>query len=265
MTQFSSVLVFGDSTSAGWDTLDTEDYKQLNKNSFGNLLAERLNIPCKNYARAGTSNQRNLRLLANALVENPNSLVLFCYTGLDRAEFFVPDLDNQTPQDDDGYVPMNPIKWESAGLRYSTMVDAYYKHLYYSTRGYNNYTEYNMLITVQSICKEFAADFLHIFQYPKFIDTSAGYQQKLYQAIDKSHIVPWHNTLLDNYNTIDNGGFSSVKEFCDSNNWSYSRRGVESYSHDCKTNGIHHISSDAHKHVEEKLFNFLKNKNDSIS
>ena len=122
--KYDFVLSFGDSTVAGCelitDCVDSDATKPL---SFSNQLADKLNIPCINYGWTGGSNDRSLRLLPEALLTYPNSLVLFNYTFPDRAEFFT--LESDFPQvSNEGYTGFG-IHWQSNNKKHRQLNKIY--------------------------------------------------------------------------------------------------------------------------------------------
>lgn len=162
--KFDSVLVFGDSTAAGAELLlDGEPWSTsaMKSRSFGNQLAQHLGVPCYNYALAGGSNARSLRLLPEALLLHPNSLVLFCYTYIyARAEFFCEDysipesFELDGPTDYTSYInflanvpPSSPI-----GPVYNDMHHAWIKYFVSPNQNkLTNYELYNLIFTVQTL------------------------------------------------------------------------------------------------------------------
>jgi hypothetical protein len=124
MRNFKSVLAFGDSHVAGCELsndISLSDYlsgqvtlEQADapgrKLAFPAKVAEKLNIPCYNYALTGGSNARSLRKLISAVQEHPNSLVLFGWTCNDRHEFYYPDAGDFLGRDDDNYVQVG-MQW----------------------------------------------------------------------------------------------------------------------------------------------------------
>lgn len=172
MKHFKSVLAFGDSHVAGCE-LDNkyslDDYlsgritieqadssgKEL---AFPKIVADKLNVPCYNYAMSGGSNPRSLRLLIQAVQEHPNSLVLFGYTSTDRSEFYYPE--KSLGKDADNFLQVG-MQWE--GVFNSPINDFYIKHLH----PYNNLSE--LMFCVDNICTGWATDFLHLPLFPEEI------------------------------------------------------------------------------------------------
>jgi hypothetical protein len=178
MKYFESILAFGDSHVAGCELSDETsllDYtsgnitieqadapgKQL---AFPQLIANKLTIPCYNYAMTGGSNARSLRLLQNAVQQHPNSLVLFGYTCTDRTEFYYPDAGNFLGRDADNFIQVG-MQWEGAvkkaGMKHP-INDTYVKKL---LRSYNNLSQ--VAFYVDNICTLYAKDFLHLPLFPE--------------------------------------------------------------------------------------------------
>jgi len=181
MRKFSCVLAFGDSHVAGCELSSMTGLDQyLNGQvtieeadasgklfSFPKIVAEKLNIPCYNYAMTGGSNSRSLRLLTQAVQEHPNALVLFGYTCTDRTEFYYPDHGLYLGRDKDNFIQV--------GMQWQGMIDSFVKSspmkhpindLYIKNilRPYNNLKE--IMFCVDNICTGYALDFIHIPLFP---------------------------------------------------------------------------------------------------
>ena len=197
MKYFESILAFGDSHVAGCELSDEtslEDYilgkvtieqadrpgKQL---AFPQLLANKLNVPCYNYAMTGGSNDRSLRLLQNAVQEHPNSLVLFGYTCTDRTEFYYPDAGNFLGRDADNFIQVG-MQWEG-NIKKTGMThpinDVYVKKL---LRPYNNLNQ--VAFYVDNVCTLYAKEFLHL---PLFLED--------FPKIDNVFNYAGHSNYLD--------------------------------------------------------------------
>jgi len=181
MKKFQSVLAFGDSHVAGCelsDKITLTDYingsvtleqadadgKQF---AFPQLLADKLKIPCFNYAMTGGSNARSLRLLVKALQDHPNSLVLFCYTCSDRTEFYYPDEGNFLGRDSDNFIQVG-MQWEGnikeAGMAHP-INDMFIRNI---LREHNNLGQ--LAFIVDNLCILNAAEVFHIPLFPETID-----------------------------------------------------------------------------------------------
>jgi len=73
------LLVFGDSWPAG------AELEQPSTECFPYLIAQKLGLELKNYARGGTSTEQALYRLLNDVDDWDNSIVLFCLTGISRS------------------------------------------------------------------------------------------------------------------------------------------------------------------------------------
>ena len=197
MKYFESVLAFGDSHVTGCElaghsglqdyvsgklTLEELDTpgKEL---SFPKLVADKLNVPCYNYAMTGGSNARSIRLLIDAVQEHPNSLVLFGYTCTDRTEFHYPDSGNFLGRDNDNFIQVG-MQWEGAikGSLHHPINDLFIKQI---LRPYNNLKE--IMFTVDSICVLYAKDFLHLPLFPEVLPTI----DDLFQFEGKGNYLDW--------------------------------------------------------------------------
>lgn len=179
MKYFHSVLAFGDSHVAGCELSNQytfEDYtsgkvtieeadasgKEL---AFPQLVANRLKVPCYNYAMTGGSNTRSLRILTKALQDHPNSLVLFGYTCTDRTEFYYPDKGNFLGRDKDNFIQVG-MQWK--GKVENSMLhpinDLFVDKI---LRAHNNLNE--MMFIVDNLCTGWATDFLHLPLFPETI------------------------------------------------------------------------------------------------
>lgn len=177
MKHFHSVLAFGDSHVAGCELSDKysfEDYTSGNISieeadasgkefAFPQIVADRLKVPCYNYAMTGGSNDRSLRLLIRAIQQHPNSLVLFGYTCTDRTEFYYPDKGNYLGRDQDNFIQV--------GMQWKGKVEKSMPHpindLYVNEilRPYNNLNE--LMFIVDNLCTGWATDFLHLPLFPE--------------------------------------------------------------------------------------------------
>jgi hypothetical protein len=124
MKNFKSVLAFGDSHVAGCELSNEAtltDYlsglislEQADaggrKLAFPSIVANKLDIPCYNYAISGGSNQRSIRKMIQAVQQHPNSLVIFGWTCTDRYEFYYPDEGAFLGRDDDNYIQVG-MQW----------------------------------------------------------------------------------------------------------------------------------------------------------
>jgi hypothetical protein len=165
---FKSVLAFGDSHVAGCELagygglddylngkMSLEELDAPGKEfAFPKIVADKLNIPCYNYAMSGGSNARSLRLLTQAVQDHPNSLVLFGYTCTDRTEFYYPDNGNFIGRDKDNFIQAG-MQWQ--GFNMGHPVNDHYLEI---LRPYNNLNQ--LAFIVDNICSMWAIDFLHL-------------------------------------------------------------------------------------------------------
>lgn len=210
---YNYVLAFGDSTTAGCELiLNSEDWEQTKLLSFPNQLANKLGIPCINYAWPGGSNDRSLRLLPEALLTYPNSLVLFTYTSFDRTEFFT--LDNSLPQvKNEGYAGLG-ICWNhiATSKHHQDLNNLYFNKFFQIPDNHNRYKMYNTLLMVQVLCQLYAKNFFQIFLYNNTI-LPPDYQQEIYNKIDKGKIYQF-DFANDNANwKSNNQGFGSLQHW----------------------------------------------------
>ena len=196
--KIKSVLALGDSFVAGAELLGTTSTEAKHL-AFPALLGSALKVPVFNYGWSGGSNQRSIRLLPEKLLQHPNSLVLFFYTEHNRAEYFRPDLPSTLPTDETGYSPIGiPWSHHCIDARTRDLNKLYYKNFYHDTSCYNNYREYNMLLTVQIFCERYASNYLHIFGFPGSLHQKVSGQQCVLDQIDCSKILKFpSNTWSD--------------------------------------------------------------------
>ena len=240
--KYDYLLAFGDSTTAGCELIpDSTDWEEAKKLSFPNQLANKLNIPCINFAMPGGSNDRSLRLLPEALLKYPNSLVLFTYTMFDRTEFFTAD--DSIPQDDTGYTGVG-ITWKSvkSNNKHQNLNNLYLKYFYNNTNDYNRYKSYNMLLMVQLLCKQYAKHFLEIFLYDQLLLTP-DYQALVYEQIDKSHIFSFDYARVDSDWQTNNEAHGSLQQWAKRSNYDFCPGG--------------HIGQQAHDTFAIELYNHL--------
>jgi len=242
---FDSIIAFGDSTTAGYELIvDSVNWEETKKLSFSNTLAKKYSVPCYNYAWPGGSNDRSLRLLPEKLLQHPNSLVLFCYTNFDRTEFFFPkvkcELDN--PDFGDQYSPLG-INWSTVDTNkeHKKLNELYLKYFYNSRVAYNNYKEYNSLLTVQLLCERFAKYYVQIFLYPNLI-FPPDFQAEVFNAINKKYIYTF-DTAHDFPWQTNNQGFGNLYDWA---RW---------YNYEFCSGG--HIGQEAHNKFAVNLYDFV--------
>jgi len=109
---YSQLLAFGCSHVAGCELIPMPpqwfaDYDSVCKPlSFSNQVADRLSIPCVNWAMSGGSNARTLRLLARELEGQSPSIVIIGWTYTDRSECYWPDPGQWPSRDQDLYLQL---------------------------------------------------------------------------------------------------------------------------------------------------------------
>ena len=247
--KIQSVIAFGDSTTAGCELIDgSEEWAETKKLSFANTLAAKMSVPCFNYSWPGGSNDRSLRLLPEKILQHPNSLVLFCYTNFDRSEFFMSKKNSKLndPDSGDQYSPVG-INWlhVETDKEHYQLNTLYLKNCYSSRIGYNNYKEYNSLLTVQLFCEKFASCYLQIFLYPNLI-FSPDFQSTVFDAIDKAHIYQF-DTANDFPWRTNNEGFGNLQDWAKWHNYQMCPGG--------------HIGQEAHDKFASDLHNCINNLN----
>lgn len=176
--KFQSVLAFGDSHVAGCELsnkyrldqycsgeISIEEADSAGKElAFPKIVADRLGVPCYNYAMTGGSNSRSLRKLISAIQEHPNSLVLFGYTCTDRNEFYFPDRGHYLGKDSDNFLQVG-MQWRgkiaSAKLK-NPLNDLYVDEI---IRPYNNLKD--LAFIVENVCMLNALSYRHIPLFPE--------------------------------------------------------------------------------------------------
>jgi len=211
MKQFKSVLAFGDSHVAGCEILGNQLVKEyLSGNvlleemdrqtkpfSFPNQLADMLEIPCYNYALTGGSNERSLRLLPQALLDHPDSLVLFCYTEPHRKELYYPDPGNFYARDTDNYIQLG-MQWSGEQFRNNRNPHPINKYFVESMLRVNDCGVAPTMFYVDQACQQLANDYFHIFEF-----------NDIYQPNIKVNI----GKIL-NLQSLANHGFGDFNNWC---------------------------------------------------
>jgi len=165
MAMFNSVLAFGDSSVTGCELFHpiekfySREYMtgqvtlaELDAPgklmSFPQMVADHFNVPCYNYGMTGSSNNRSLRLLTQAVQDHPNSLVLFAYGPTNRTEFYHPE--GGLGCDEDNFFQTGPNNFDLHINRQFLEI----------VHPYNNLKE--IMTCVDAICRLHAKDFLHL-------------------------------------------------------------------------------------------------------
>jgi hypothetical protein len=177
MIKFRSILAFGDSNVAGCEAVPELEvhYRKVAQGqltiqaaddhskrfSFANQLAEKLGIPCYNFAMSGGSNSRSLRILTREILNYPDSLVLFGYTCTDRKEFYYPDPGFFYARDNDNFMQTG-IQWERHDAEFNKVARHPINKLFVDkiSRPYNDLRE--VMFCVDSICRLYARGLIHI-------------------------------------------------------------------------------------------------------
>jgi hypothetical protein len=237
---YSSLLAFGDSTTAGCELIKgCFDWEKTKPLSFSNQLADKLKIPCYNYGWSGGSNDRSLRLLPEALLEHPDSLVLFTYTSFDRYEFFTTN--NYFPQDHTGYFGVGNC-WETInGLKEHRQLNkVFLSNFYDPPDNHNRYKIYNTMVMVDLICKQYSANYLHIFLYNSLL-LPPDYQEKVYNIIDKEKIFKFDFAQDGISWKVNNQGYGSLIHWARKKGFPFCPGG--------------HIGQEAHDNFAIELYN----------
>jgi hypothetical protein len=243
MKKYKSVLAFGDSHPAGCEsskaTFSIHDYingkiglEDLDLGtkpfSFPNLLADSLDIPCYNYSLSGGSNKRSLRLLPQALLDHPDSLVLFNYTETHRSEIYYPVAGPHLGQTGDGYIQLG-VQWYKGPLENSK-----FKHpindYFVESMLHVDHTNLDISTTmfyVDQSCKNLALDYFHIFGFCDLYNKSP--------LVDESKIL--------NLQLGTNAGYGDFTSWCSSQGFSKSDLG--------------HFDLEAHVHFAKFLLDKL--------
>jgi len=213
---YDYVLAFGDSTVAGAELiLNSTDWEKTKLLTFSNQLANKLDVRCINYGFPGGSNDRSLRLLPEALLSYPNSLVLFAHTTDDRTEFFTNDKNlprTQVSGKDIGDTPIveNYVGYgncfanlrKMVGPKHHDLNTTYLRDFLDFSDHHNRYKLYNRFLSVQLLCQNYAADFVQICLYPsRYAPYDLAFQQVIYDKIDKNKFYNFDNQLTGDLQT----------------------------------------------------------------
>ena len=227
---FSSVLAFGGSTVVG-EELD-DDINARMRLAFPALVAKALDVPCYNHAWSGGSNQRSLRILPEVILDHPNSLVLFTWVNFNRNEFFLSDDSYNGPISPEApYVPLG-INWLtlSGNHRLKKYIELWYKHFYNDPVHHNNYREYNALFYVDSVCRQYATDYVQILEIPNLLPNYAtNTQQQVWEKIDKTKILKFPETIWSENGY--NNGYGNFYEWAEKQNFPMGKSHVLHQAH----------------------------------
>lgn len=240
---FDNILAFGDSFVAGAE-LDGPTSQDVKHKAFPAILGRMLNKPVYNFGWGGGSNQRSLRLLPEKLLEYPNSLILFFYSDHSRNEYFRPDLPSHLPTDSTGYSPLgSPWSHPCIESHSRELNNLFYKNFYRDSTEYNNYKEYNTLLTVQLFCEKFAKNYVQIFGFANIIPTKVNEQTKLLDVIDTSKLLkfPGDTWEIEGWNL----GYGNLIEWVKNNNFPV---------------GISHMLHEGHQALADLIYTHLTKK-----
>ncbi|CAB4133679.1 hypothetical protein UFOVP257_401 [uncultured Caudovirales phage] len=269
--KYDYVLSFGDSTVAGTElifqqtptflkerllplkhNLDIrkdadiqEDQLKEKELSFSNTLAKKFGIPCINFAIPAGSNDRNLRLLPEALLKYPNSLVLFNYSYADRSELFMPDSPAFFHTDSDDYIQLTPSfingpSFDIGSKKYQELIKTWITDFYNIPDNYNRFKTYNMLLTVELLCKHYAKNFTQIFLYDRIL-LEPNFQKETYSTIDKNYIFKFD---IPDIPSLQNKNFGSLQRWAETNKYPTCAGG--------------HIGQKAHDEFANLLYDYFK-------
>jgi hypothetical protein len=229
MKNFESVIAFGDSHTSGCELIEDDaiveqvlsgkigiDFAEddTKKLAFPQLVADQLNIPCYNFAMSGGSNDRSFRLLPKIVSENPNSLVLFCYTAIERFEFYYPDEGYFIGRDATDYQQVG-LQWYSnffdplgKPCKFMNPINQLYVENFMRVNEKENSRIMNMMVYTQSLCNSHALDLKHIFLCPDLIRYE---NYSTWNLVDKTKIL--------SFGGHSNCGYGSYLEWCENQNY----------------------------------------------
>jgi len=191
--KIENILVFGDSHLAGCELHPDGTFKDYPSATWPNLLAEKLNITIHNYSLTGGSNDRSLRLLAEAVLSHKNSYVIYGLTDWLRGELY------KHPK----YIPVG-ICWKNTSMekKHKEINDFYLENLLIDRIDavyHNNYDVLNHLLYVQSICKLHAVDYSIIPLADSVLHMPNDSKQRvIFDALDKNKIFSFNKNLKNN-------------------------------------------------------------------
>lgn len=224
MKKYSCILAFGDSNVAGAEIdgkgkeymfllgsnkMTIEQMDDLTKPlAFPQIVADKLNIPCHNFAMSGGCNERSLRLLIKNIPNYNNCLILFGYTSYIRKEYYYPKNNNTLIKDESDFAQVGSIvnMWygqeQGKSIRANNNLnELYVKNFLYE---YDNLAEIAMC--VESIGKYFSHDVIHLplMKFKSLLGLSKKLpEMKLYDFDGKKSFEIWYH--LKNYKIHDYG------------------------------------------------------------
>ena len=186
-----NILVFGDSHLAGSELHDTiKDESDKNK-TWPAIVGRHFNIPVKNFALPGGSNDRSFRLLPEILLTYKESFVIYGITEWTRSEIFYKNLK---------YIPVGQC-WTYKQKDELNEPQKSFNKLYMdnfveytlSEINDNNYKILNHLLHVQNICKLYAYDYLIVPL--RSLPILNKKQKTINDAIDKNKIFNFNDEI----------------------------------------------------------------------
>jgi hypothetical protein len=226
--KYKSVIAFGDSHSAGCELekgnllvdnliieylsgeISLAEMDNFTKPlAYPQYVADKLGIPCYNYAMSGSSNERSLRILPAALAEHPDSLVLFGYTEQNRREFYYNDPGKFLAMDDSNYI-QSGIPW------YKNPATKMAKK-YGNIHPFNDYFVENMMrwkqgdhtsiVNAMFYAEKACSDIVHILLFKDLYDS----ENPVSQLLDTTKILNFNNEENSGYG--DYQSWSNLKGF----------------------------------------------------
>jgi hypothetical protein len=246
--KFDSILVFGDSHTAGWEVSPDSDkiYKQYfdkkiplehqdeytKEYVFSSVLGKMCNVPVYNFSVCSGSNDRSLRLLPRKLMEYPNSLVIFGYTSPDRTEFYYPEPDWYQFRDKDLYAQVK-IEYPDFNnkITQSTLNSLYTKEFLFVDNK-DDTKIVNQIFYVDNVCKKYAYNVIHVLISEQLL---TGKNKDIFNEVS-SNIFPFNSTQ-------DNLGYGSYFTHYLSKKFSLGK--------------WKHFGKDAHQDFAEILFKYI--------
>jgi len=216
MKKFNSIIAFGDSFVAGTELCTDEQVEEVyNKiksglypvdeidditkpNSFPNLLAKKLNIPCHNYAMSGSSNNRSIRKLISATKIHTNSLILFGYTSPDRSEIYYPVEGPCAGRDSDMFLQLG-IHINNHGINFE-LNQTYIRDFIYP---HNNINEF--IICAEAIAKYTSNQIIHL---PVFGDYVHEPLPNIFKFQGYKNLIDW--ATFNRFSRLRHGHFEQA-------------------------------------------------------
>lgn len=251
-----SIIALGDSHTAGCELgadmflkdyiegkISLEDIDRQTKHlAYPQYVADQLGVPCYNLSMSSGSNQRSFRLLPQALLDHPDSLVLFGYTDKNRTEFYYPDPGLFIGRDNSNYI-QSGIQWyeKNNGIislaRKTGMThpfNEFFVENILRCSGEDHSSVLNMMFYLQQACK----NILHIF----FFDNLYDNLHPLNQLLDVNNIL--------NFSGTSNSGYGQYQEWASNQGFNKLPAG--------------HYDIRAHQALGEMILKHLEKRNDTF-